>query len=163
MNLFIPYFLKFLRLVVLFTIFFVLDKLFARSHKCVFLGFTRSQKGYKCFSPSLNRYFISAYVTFIESSFYFKSLSSSSNQVYISVVFNTLVVPSVPKDSFHPPPLQVYSHHQTSHCPSDDLFLVPTLPHPLALIVEPDLPIVIRKSIHFTSNPSPHYTTLSYH
>jgi len=46
-----------------------LDKLSARSHKCVFLGFTRSQKGYKCFSPSLNRYFISADVTFTESSF----------------------------------------------------------------------------------------------
>jgi len=46
-----------------------LDKLSTRSHKCVFLGFTRSQKGYKCFSPSLNRYFISADVTFTESSF----------------------------------------------------------------------------------------------
>jgi len=33
-----------------------LDKLSHKSHKCVFLGFTRSQKGYKCFSPSLNRY-----------------------------------------------------------------------------------------------------------
>ena len=28
------------------------DKLFARSHKCVFLGFTRSLKGYKCFTLS---------------------------------------------------------------------------------------------------------------
>jgi len=48
-----------------------LAKLFARSHKCVFLGFTKSQKGYKCFSPSLNNYFTSANVTFIESSFLF--------------------------------------------------------------------------------------------
>ena len=40
------------------------DKLSPKSHKCVFLGFTRSQKGYKCFSPSLNRYFISVDVTF---------------------------------------------------------------------------------------------------
>jgi len=53
-----------------------LDKLFARSHKCVLLGFTRSKKGHKCFSPSLNRYFISVDVIFIEFSFYFKSLSS---------------------------------------------------------------------------------------
>jgi len=36
-----------------------LDKLSPRSHKCVFLEFTRSQKGYKCFSPFLNRYFVS--------------------------------------------------------------------------------------------------------
>jgi len=48
-----------------------LDKLYARSHKCVFLGFTRSQKVYKCFSPSLNCYFIYENVTFIESSFLF--------------------------------------------------------------------------------------------
>jgi len=30
-----------------------LDKLSARSHKCVILDFTRSQKGYKCFAPLL--------------------------------------------------------------------------------------------------------------
>jgi len=47
-----------------------LDKLSLRSHKCVFLGFTRSQKGYKCLSHSLNCYFISADVS--ESSLYFK-------------------------------------------------------------------------------------------
>ena len=67
-----------------------LDKLSVRSHKCVFLGFTRSQKRYKCFSPSLNRYFISANVIFTESSFYFKSLSSpitsSSSQIHIPIV-----------------------------------------------------------------------------
>jgi len=34
-----------------------LDKLSPRSHKCVFLGFTRSQKGYKCFSPSMSLHF----------------------------------------------------------------------------------------------------------
>ena len=53
-----------------------LDKLSPRAHKCVFLGFPRSQKGYKCFSPSLNRHFISANVTFNESSFYFTHPSS---------------------------------------------------------------------------------------
>nr|KYP53746.1 Retrovirus-related Pol polyprotein from transposon TNT 1-94 [Cajanus cajan] len=58
-----------------------LDKLSARSHKCVFLGYPRSQKGYKCFSPSLHRYLISADVTFLESSFYFPSTSSSSAAV----------------------------------------------------------------------------------
>jgi len=50
-----------------------LDKLSPRSYKCVFLGFTRSQRGYKYFSPFLNRYFVSADVTFNEFSFYFKS------------------------------------------------------------------------------------------
>jgi len=91
-----------------------LDKLSLKSHKCVFLRFTRSQKGYKCFSPSLNHYFILVDVTFSESSLYFKFCLfpsiSSSNQVNIF-----LVVPITPKDSPPPPTLQVYSHYQTSH------------------------------------------------
>jgi len=52
-----------------------LDKLSPRSHKCVFLRFTRSQKGYKCFSPFLNCYFVPADVTYTEFSLYFKSQS----------------------------------------------------------------------------------------
>jgi len=40
---------------------------------------------------------------------------------------------------------------------------VPTLPPPPAPIVEPDIPIVIRKGIRSTRNLSPHYTALSYH
>jgi len=137
-------------------------KLSPKSHKCVFLGFTRSQKGYKCFSPSLNCYFISVDVTFSESSLYFKSCPSpsmsSSNQVNIP-----LVVPSAPNDSPLPPTLQVYSRCQTSHRPSVDFILVPTPHPPPAPTVEPDFPIAIRKGIHSTRNPSPHYTTLSYH
>ena len=30
-------------------------------------------------------------------------------------------------------------------------------------MVEPDLPIALRKGIRYTRNPSPHYTALSYH
>jgi len=144
-----------------------LDKLSPKSQKCVFLGFTRSQKGYKCFSPSLNRYFISADVTFSESSIYLKSCPSpsisSSNSVNIP-----LVVPSAPNDSPPPRTLQVYSHRQTSHRPSADSIMVPTPHSPPAPTVEPptvepDLPIVICKGIHSTRNPSPHYTALCYH
>jgi len=89
------------------------------------------KKDINVFHPLLTTTLFFANVTFIESSFYFKSWSSPpvspSNQVYIPIVFDTLVVSSVPKYSSHPPPLQVYSHHQTSHCPSDDSLLVPVL------------------------------------
>ena len=40
------------------------------------------------------------------------------------------------------------------------------MPNPLSLpvpIVEPDIPIVIRKSTRSTRNPSPHYNVSSYH
>jgi len=81
-----------------------IDKLSHRSDQCVFLGFTRSQKRYKCFSPSFNYYFISTNVTFSESSLYFKSCPSpcvsSSNQVNIP-----LIVHSAPNDSPQPPTL----------------------------------------------------------
>jgi len=70
---------------------------------------------------------------------------------------------NVPTESPPSPPLKVYSCHQTSHRPPSDSPLVPDLPLPLALTVEPDLFVAIRKGIHFTRNPSPHYTALSYH
>ena len=40
-----------------------LDKLLARSLNCVFLGYTRSQKGYRCFSLALQCYFVSVDVS----------------------------------------------------------------------------------------------------
>jgi len=100
-----------------------LDKLSPRSHKCVFLVFTRSQKGYKYFSPFLNRYFVSTEVTFDEFSLYFKSQSSPltpSNPDNSHSTFNVLIVcdlltvsssPSVPapRSASTQPPLQVYS------------------------------------------------------
>jgi len=144
-----------------------LDKLSARSHKCVFLGFTRSQKGYKYFSPLLNRYFIFADVTFTESSFYFKSssspLMSSSNQTHIPIVCDSHVMSNVPIESPPSPPLKVYSRRQTSQSLPSDSPLVPDIPPSLAPTVEPDLSVAIRKGIRSTRNPSPHYTALSYH
>ena len=146
MNLFIPYHLNFFECTCyVHNLCPGLDKLSARSHKCFFLGFTRSKKGYKCFSLSLNRYFIYANVTFTKSSLYFKSLSSPpvfvSGQVHILVVFDPSVMSSVPEDSPPPPPLQVYNRHQSSHCPHDDSLLMPDRPSLMASIVELDIPI----------------------
>ena len=100
-----------------------LDKLSSRSHKCVFLGSPRPQKGYKCFYPFLNRYFVSANVTFDEFSHYVKSQSSPltpSNPNNFPSTFNVPIVcdpltvsssPLVraPQSASPPPPLQVYS------------------------------------------------------
>ncbi|KAL3326682.1 hypothetical protein AABB24_037395 [Solanum stoloniferum] len=43
------------------------DKLAPRALKCVFLGYSRVQKGYHCYSHDLHRYLMSADVTFFES------------------------------------------------------------------------------------------------
>ena len=47
------------------------DKFDPCSTKCVFLGYFRTQKGYRCYSRILRRYFTSADVTFVESLSYF--------------------------------------------------------------------------------------------
>ena len=49
------------------------DKLSAKATKCVFLGYSRLQRGYRCYSPDINRYFISVDVTFFEDSSFFSS------------------------------------------------------------------------------------------
>ena len=42
------------------------DKLDPRAHKCIFLDYSHTQKGYRCYSPSLRKHFVSADVTFFE-------------------------------------------------------------------------------------------------
>jgi hypothetical protein len=42
------------------------DKLDPRAHKCIFLDYFHTQKGYRCYSPSLRKHFVSADVTFFE-------------------------------------------------------------------------------------------------
>ena len=53
-----------------------LDKLSPRSMKCVFVGYSRTQKGYQCYNLSIRKYFVSADVTFFDSVPYFSSLYS---------------------------------------------------------------------------------------
>ena len=53
------------------------DKLSARSIKCIFVGYSKLQKGYRCYSPSLKKYITSADVTFFEKSPFFSSSGES--------------------------------------------------------------------------------------
>ena len=51
------------------------DKLSAKAMKCLFLGYSRLQKGYRCYSLETHRYFISADVTFFVDSPFFSTTS----------------------------------------------------------------------------------------
>ena len=140
------------------------DKLSAKTMKCLFLGYSRLQKGYRCYSLETHRYFISADVTFFEDSPFF---STTSESLPVSEV---LPIPIVsPPDAMPPRPLQVYHRRPRvvaplpfPEAPADSLPIpsaspAPTLPSPN------DLPIAVRKGTRSTRNPHPIYNFLSYH
>ena len=64
-----------------------LDKLSTCAIKCIFLGYSRVQKGYRCYSPSTHRFYISADVTFFEDTPYF------NEKVASDFIFQVLPIP----------------------------------------------------------------------
>ncbi|RVW39243.1 Retrovirus-related Pol polyprotein from transposon TNT 1-94 [Vitis vinifera] len=115
------------------------DKLSAKAMKCLFLGYSRLQKGYRCYSLETHRYFISADVTFFEDSPFFSTTSEFYHRR--PRVVAPLPFPEAPADSLPIP----------SASPA------PALPSPN------DLPIAVRKGTRSTRNPHPIYNFLSYH
>ncbi|RVX15329.1 Retrovirus-related Pol polyprotein from transposon TNT 1-94 [Vitis vinifera] len=122
------------------------DKLSAKAMKCLFLGYSRLQKGYRCYSLETHRYFISADVTFFEDSPFF---STTSESLPVSEV---LPIPIVsPPDVMPPRPLQVYHRRPRvvaplpfPEAPADSLPIPSASPAP-ALPSPNDLPIAVRK------------------
>jgi transposase InsO family protein len=150
------------------------DKLDPRSHKCIFLGYSRTQKGYRCYSPSLHKHFVSADVTFFEDVPYYSAeghnlqdpLLSSPGHPVDDPETTVSGVPTLPPA--HPPVTRVYvqrQHHPpmpispeaTSHSPppssspsADPPSQDPTL----------DLPIAVRKGTRTcTSHPLSHFVS----
>ena len=52
------------------------DKLSSKATKCVFLGCSRLQQGYRCYSPNTHRYFVFADVTFLKNRSMFPTIPS---------------------------------------------------------------------------------------
>jgi transposase InsO family protein len=69
------------------------DKLSARAVKCVFLGYSKTQKGYRCYSPSAHRFYVSADVTFFEDKPFFASPTTSGSTTSTSDVTTSQVMP----------------------------------------------------------------------
>ncbi|RVW23686.1 Retrovirus-related Pol polyprotein from transposon TNT 1-94 [Vitis vinifera] len=125
------------------------DKLSAKAMKCLFLGYSRLQKGYRCYSLETHRYFISADVTFFEDSPFF---STTSESLPVSEV---LPIPIVsPPEAMPPRPLQVYHRRPRvvaplpfPEAPADSLPIpsaspAPALPSPMTY------PLLFGKSTH---------------
>ena len=140
------------------------DKLSAKATKCIFLGYFRLHKGYRCYSPKTHQYFLSADVNFFEDSPFF----SSSESLPVSKVLPLPIISPPIFDVMPSRPLQVYHrrHHVVVPLPfvevPVDLLPIPSASPTPALPPIDNLPIALRKSNRSTSNPHPIYNFLSY-
>ncbi|XP_019054781.1 PREDICTED: ENHANCER OF AG-4 protein 2-like [Nelumbo nucifera] len=134
------------------------NKLDARSLKCIFLGYSRTQKWYKCYHPSSRRSLLCADVTFFEFTPFFVGSGDAASSTsppplpllvadpppLIPVVPTSL--PPVPPSVDCPPIRHVYTHRPRvpaatppASSPSTDPAPDPT---PASAL---DLPIALRK------------------
>ncbi|RVW86675.1 Retrovirus-related Pol polyprotein from transposon RE1 [Vitis vinifera] len=90
------------------------DKLDPRAIKCVFLGYSSTQKGYKCYNPSVRKFYIFANVTFTENKPFFPK---SSLQGEISMMEDSHCKSFEPLDLLHVSPMVMknLSHPSQSH------------------------------------------------
>ena len=126
-------------------------KLDPKSLKCIFLGYSRVQNGYRCYCSSLCRYLVSIDVTFLENaSFSQDSVHTSQGEdddflVYTLASPTPASVPSLTKS----PITQIYTRCQ--HLP------VVLSPPPAAstsnLVLSDDLPIALRKGKRQCAHP----------
>jgi hypothetical protein len=154
------------------------DKLSPRSRKCIFLGYSRTQKGYRCYNLDSCRYFVSADVTFFESTPFFSSPGQCLSPDLISSregegSFSSPTLPillfspplQVPLASPPNPPLQVYQRSQDRRVVSyhpDTTFSLSEVPAPSSSIPKTDdLLIALRRGKRTcTQQPIAHF--LSY-
>ena len=91
------------------------SKLYLKSLKCIFVGYSPVQKGYRCYCPTLQRYFVSTNVVLFETTpFSLPSIVTSQGEEEDLLAY-TLASPFVsPEPAFVPdqvkPPItQVYT------------------------------------------------------
>ena len=141
------------------------DKLSAKATKCAFLGYSRLQRGYRCYSPYTRRYFVSTNVTFFEDFSFFFSVERLHNSDVLSF---PLIYPSptlsFPSPVAQPRPLQVYTYR-----PCIVVEPLANLSHMLSssmtsVLPSTDfLPITLQKGTCSSRNPHPIYNLLRYH
>ena len=121
------------------------SKLDSKSLKCIFLGYSRVQKGYRCYCSSLHRYIVSSNVTFLENTPFSPYPIHTSQGEDDDLLIYTLASPApafVPPLT-KPPITQVYArclHPLVSSLPSTISTLNP--------VFSDDLPIALCKDKH---------------
>ncbi|CAM8937083.1 unnamed protein product [Rhodiola kirilowii] len=124
-------------------------KLDPKALKCVFLGYSRLQKGYRCFCPSLDKYLVSSDVTFVEHLSFFPTpshSSTSSEDVDDVLVYEVHQLPrSEPTQLSKPPIVHVYSRRQNPPASDPVPESVSQVDPPESTPPDSDLPIALRK------------------
>ena len=126
------------------------DKLSSKATKCVFLDYSRLQRGYRYYSPDTHRYF----VTFFENSSIFPTTHSPRLDVISLPLLYLIPDTSSALVATPPRPLQVYTRrpHTDTGPPTDSSLMAPSSTMPV-LSSPAYLPIVIRKGTRFSRNP----------
>jgi len=130
------------------------DKLSTKSLKCIFLGFSHLQKGYRCFSPQVQQYIVSTDVTFFETTPFYTSTILDVNLTVESlevspVPAQVIAFPQCPLLQYHRQVQTLIVTHTTNPQPSS---LAPIAPSPTP--PAPELPFAIRKDIRSSRNPN---------
>lgn len=91
------------------------SKLDTRSQKCIFLGYSPTQKGYKCYSPFTRKFYTYMDVTFLENEPFYPASAVQVEQISneplnLELFFEPQILE--PSDS------QI--HHSSNHIPSFD-------------------------------------------
>ncbi|KAL0283440.1 UNVERIFIED_CONTAM: Retrovirus-related Pol polyprotein from transposon RE2 [Sesamum angustifolium] len=124
-----------------------LDKLSPHSVKCIFQGYSRVPKGYRCYDPQYRWFFTSADVTLFESTPYYSPNSSPViPHTSIPLPIPTLTIP--PHKEPPTRPLQVYScrNHSTNTTLTVPPGLLPTAaPGNPSATPANDFPIALQK------------------
>ena len=102
--------------------------------KCVFVGYSRTQKGYKCFHPPSQKFSISADVPFFESTLYFSPHGSSLDESIVEALAPIPVFSLLESSSSSPPTLDELVVSQgvdtSTSTPINQSNLFPNLPFP---------------------------------
>ena len=150
-----------------------LSKLAPRAQKGVFVGYSRTQKGYRVYFPERRQYITSADVTFHEDVPYFTSTPSSEDVSFPSLLpsVSATTVPDLPMTvpdplpEVSPPSASLLSDPSSE--PESPSSLLSTVPAPLSPPPSPpppasdlDLPIALRKGTRqCTQYPIAHHVS----